>query len=266
MIAPSDLLETPLRLETRWLGQTGFAALAETSSTSDEIGQLARSGAPHGFVVVADRQTAGRGRQGRAWQSPAGANLYLSVLLRPRMTPAALPPIALACGLAIAEAADAAGARTAVKWPNDVLACGRAGGPARPARKLAGVLVESATSSAGLSFAIVGVGCNVNQRDFPPELASIATSLVLETGREHDRTDVLASVLLRLEAWIDRFLADGPGPIVAAVTPRLFGVGEEIRTAEGMRGRIAGLAVDGALRLETESGPRRVVAGEVILV
>ena len=216
--------------------------------------------------MVADRQTAGRGRQGRVWQSPAGANLYFSILLRPRMTPAALPPIALACGLAVAEAAEAAGVRAGGKWPNDVLASGPTGGPAHAPRKLSGVLVESATSSAGLSFAIVGVGLNVNQRELPPELAAIATSLRLETGHEHDRTDVLASLLCRLEVWIDRFLAEGPAPVVAAVTPRLVGLGREIRTAEGMTGRIAGLDGDGALRLETEGGPRRVVAGEVILV
>ncbi len=217
-------------------------------------------------MVVADRQTAGRGRQGRVWQSPAGANLTLSILLRPRMTPAALPPIALACGLAVAEAAEAAGARTAVKWPNDVLALGPCAGALRPARKLSGILVESVTSSAGLAFAIVGVGLNVNQRELPAELDGIATSLLLETGHEHDRTDVLASVLGRLEQWIDRFLANGPAQVVAAVTPRLFGLGQEIRTAEGLHGRIAGLDRDGALRLDTEAGPRRLVAGEVILV
>lgn len=200
------------------------------------------------------------------WQSPAGANLYFSILLRPQLTPAALPPIALACGLAVAEAAEAAGVRAGVKWPNDVLASGSAAGPVHAPRKLSGILVESATSSAGLSFAIVGVGLNVNQRELPPEIAAIATSLLLETGHEHDRTDALASVLGRLEVWIDRFLADGPTPVVAAVTPRLVGLGREIRTAEGMHGRIAGLDDDGALRLETADGLRRVVAGEVILV
>ena len=150
-------------------------AVAEvTGSTNHDLMAAARAGAGHGQVLFAEEQTRGRGRLGRHWHSPRGVNLYFSVLLYPpRLDITQFPPFALVAGLAVAEAIhEATGLSAKVKWPNDVL-IGR--------RKVAGLLTEALPGSpAGL---VVGVGLNVNQDRFPPDLREIATSLALATGQ-----------------------------------------------------------------------------------
>lgn len=230
-----------------------------TGSTMDDVRDAAGAHA-EGFVVVADRQDAGRGAHGRAWASPAGKDLYFSVLLTPALPLAALAPLTLAMGVAVAEAADALLGRPGalVKWPNDVLI-------AEPARKCAGVLVESRATGPVADAVVVGVGLNVNRESFPPELAGIATSLVLAKGDGGaiDRAEALAKVLGLLETWYDRFLSVGPAPVVAAVESRLAYRGERVRVG-GIEGRVDGISPDGGLRIHTDEGGERVVlAGTV---
>ena len=159
-------------------------------STIDEARRLAEGGAPEGTVVVAEEQTAGRGRFNRAWISPRGQNLSFSALLRP--TPVQLPFMNMAATLAVCRAvAEAAGLTPTIKWPNDVRVNGR---------KLSGILIETAVEAGAVAYAIVGVGVNVNfDPSQYPEIASSATSVSRETGQETDRTRVLRLVLEHLD-------------------------------------------------------------------
>lgn len=228
-----------------------------------EAAVWAAEGAPHGALVVAEAQTAGRGRHGRTWHDAPGASLMLSLVLRPTLRPERLALVGLAAGLAVAETADGFGAAARLKWPNDVLAAGADGRLA----KLAGVLAEAAWAGAA-PVVILGIGLNVRQTDFPDGLA--ATSLRLASGRDVERLAPLGPLLERLAAR----LADAesaPEALLADVEARLVGVGETraVRFPGTDRpavvGTIAGLASDGALRLETPSGEQTVHAGEVTL-
>ena len=159
-------------------------------STMDEARDLAESGEPEGVVVATEEQSAGRGRFDRAWVSPRGQNLHLTALLRP--TAAQLPFVNMAATLATAHAASRfCDAQATVKWPNDV----RVGG-----RKIAGILIETAVTGQGLTYALVGIGLNVNFDPADhPEIADLATSIRRETGRTADRSAVLETLLARFD-------------------------------------------------------------------
>lgn len=246
-----------------WLGQR-IERRGRVASTNDEAGLLARAGAPHGTVVVAEEQTSGRGRYGRTWCSPPGDNLYLSVVLRPGTSPERAPPITLAGGLGVAEAVNNAGVRASLKWPNDVVVGGR---------KLAGVLTEMNTRGQQLEHVILGIGVNVNASAsaFPPDIAAIATSLRLELGREVDRDEVLRELLPALERWLDAFFAGGVSAIAKPWTERAELAGSRVRAdAEDggpVEGEPVGLDDEGALLVEDDDGRRhRVVSGEVVRI
>ncbi|MET0339601.1 MAG: biotin--[acetyl-CoA-carboxylase] ligase [Polyangiales bacterium] len=241
------------RLGTQRIGRS-LTLLASTGSTNDDARRAASEGAPDGHVIIADHQTAGRGSRGRSWSSPPGTDLYVSVVLRVELPPARLPPLTLAVGLAIAEALEAllpASHRPEVKWPNDVWV-GR--------RKVAGVLVEASSVGARAEPVVVGFGINVNRRSFPSDLAHPATSLAEALGHDLPRDEVLARVLDRLEAWVDRFLREGPAPLVAALAGRLALRGERAR-CDDVEGVVDGVAESGALVLRTPGGPRVLMAG-----
>jgi BirA family biotin operon repressor/biotin-[acetyl-CoA-carboxylase] ligase len=229
----------------------------EIGSTSDRLKDLARAAAPAWTVVLADRQTSGRGREGRRWVSPPGG-LYLSVLVRPRE--AALPVLPLAAGVAVGEAVGAQGVHAELKWPNDVLAGGR---------KIGGVLCEASSGPAGLEWVVVGVGLNLGARqgDLGPELRDGATSVVIETGEVPEVEDVAADVLARWRHWYDAVKVS-PASAVAAWRARAvswWGQPAEVLTASTVvRGRLRDVDDDGALILDLpEGGSRRVLSGEV---
>ena len=230
----------------RALGRT-FELRGETASTNDDARALAASGAPHGALVVADAQTAGRGRRGRVWSSPPGDNLYASFVLRPRVRVADAPMLALVAGLAVAEAVEpfAGGAPVRVKWPNDVRASGR---------KLAGVLVEGSLRGAELVSVILGVGVNVRGLAPPPELAAVATSLrALRGGEDLARADVLAALCLRLEARLDAFERGGLAALHGDLSARCETLGTRV-TIDAVTGVAESLGDDGALRVRTDDG------------
>ena len=225
-------------------------------STSDRLKALARGGAPEWTAVLADRQTGGRGREGRAWVSPAGG-LYLSVLLRPRFEKVGLLP--LAAGVAVAEAAGELGVRAELKWPNDVLG---------PSGKLAGILSEATYGRAGVEWVVLGIGLNVtlDPSALPPELAGAVTSLSACGAPETPLPVVAAAVLDRLGAGYAA-LASSPDRVVAAWRSRAapwWGEPVEVRTSEGaLQGRLLEVDDDGALLVEIEGRRRRLVSGEV---
>jgi BirA family biotin operon repressor/biotin-[acetyl-CoA-carboxylase] ligase len=247
-----------LALEAR--GGPRLAALewhAELGSTSDRLKQLARSGAEAWTVVVAERQKGGRGREGRSWESPAGG-AYLSVLLRPGSERAALLP--LAAGVAVAEAVQAFGVASELKWPNDVLVGGR---------KLAGILAEASSGASGVEWVVLGIGVNVaiDPAALPGALRDSATSLAACGAREARPLDVAAAALARLSVWYDALRSD-PKRVVAAWRQRAvpwWGAPVLVRTASGeRRGRLAAVDEEGALVLETPGGETlRLYSGEV---
>jgi BirA family biotin operon repressor/biotin-[acetyl-CoA-carboxylase] ligase len=210
-------------------------------------------------VVLADRQSAGRGRLGHAWESPPG-NGYVSVLLPPLPGERATV-LPLAAGLAVAEALDAHGVAAQLKWPNDVILDGR---------KVAGVLAEGLASGSELEAFVLGIGVNVNldPQALPAPLSATATSLRAASGRDADVLGVVASVLLRLSVWYHALARTGPAAIVAAWRARAlpwWGRTVEARSGEEvLRGVALGVDERGALLIEREAGDRvALLSGEV---
>lgn len=238
--------------------------LPSTTSTNDVARDLASRGAPEGTVVVADYQTAGRGRMGRRWLAPPGAALLCSILFRPDAPPNRAHDlttiVALAAADAIGETAELA---VALKWPNDLVV-------ARPEgwRKLGGLLAETGLSADRLEYVVVGIGINVNiPAEALPELAPEATSILAETGRETDRNLLLERMLEGVMARYERWQAGEC--LHAEWATRLVTLGRPVRivTAEGERQGIAeGVDEDGALLLRTPDGAlHRVRVGDVFL-
>lgn len=221
-------------------------------STNDEVRALAEAGAPDGRIVLAERQTAGRGRRGAAWFSPAGESLAFSILVRPDEPKALWPRLALAAGLAVAEAMETFGAQAGIKWPNDVWLSGR---------KAAGILVE-----AGANFAVVGIGLNVNTLEFPPEVAEIATSLRIETGRDFSRAEVLGEIIRKF-AGRRHQIGDDFEALVSAVRQRCVLTGKRVSltTASGPKvGVVEGIAAGGELLLRSESGLEKLIQADEV--
>ena len=221
-------------------------------STNDELRALAQAGAPEGLVVLAELQTAGRGRRGAAWFSPTGESLAFSILLRPEEPKSLWPRLALATGLAVAEAIETCGLQAGIKWPNDVW-IGQ--------RKAAGILVE-----AGADFVVIGIGLNVNTTTFPPEVAEIATSLRIESSQSFSRADVLAAIVRKFANRRRQIDADF-GNLVSAVRQRcvLSGNRVSLTTASGPRtGTVEGIADGGELLLRTDAGLERLIQADEV--
>ncbi len=193
-----DAIETGRFLQTSVLGQR-IEHHRSVMSTNAQARKLAREGAPEGLVVTADAQTGGRGRMQRVWHSPPGVNLYFSIVLRPPVPPRVVPqiPLLAAAALHTALASVAGGVDLRIKWPNDLLAGGR---------KLCGILCEMESEADMTHVVIVGIGVNVNLRALPPEIETVATSLLLEIGREFSRPELLASILNAFEPLYRRWL------------------------------------------------------------
>jgi BirA family biotin operon repressor/biotin-[acetyl-CoA-carboxylase] ligase len=230
---------------------------AAIGSTSDRLKELARAGALPWTAVVAERQTSGRGREGRSWESPVGG-VYLSVLLRPQAARTALLP--LAAGVAVAEAVQGFGVTGELKWPNDVLVDGR---------KLAGILAEASSGASGVEWVVLGVGVNVSidPAELPEPLRETATSLAVCGARGARPLDVAAAALARLSVWYDALRSE-PQRVISAWRSRAvpwWGALVEVRTAGGERqGRLVTIDEEGALVLETPAGERlRLFSGEV---
>lgn len=244
-------------LSTRWLGRA-FEWHAVCASTSDLAAERARAGAPAGLVIAADAQTVGRGRLGRVWHSPAGENLYVSLLLRPRRSAAEIPPLTLLAGAAVARAVAPLGVSPRLKWPNDVQLMMDGG-----RRKLAGVLTEMVSAGTRVEHVVVGIGINANATAFPAELADRATSLRLATGQPIDRARLLAGLLDAFEPLYDDFEQRGPAAAVAAFT-EYAALPERCRIDDRLQGVALGVDPDGALRLRDDAGQiHRVISGEV---
>jgi BirA family transcriptional regulator, biotin operon repressor / biotin---[acetyl-CoA-carboxylase] ligase len=243
----------------QWLGAHRIE-LDECDSTNDDAARLARAGARHGTVVMARAQRAGRGRDGRSWASPRDAGLYLSAVIRPLLALVDVPPMTLAIGVGLCDAARAVGAPAMVKWPNDALVGGK---------KLAGVLVEAHSQGQRLDAVIVGIGVNLTPAALPPELADTAISLEQAAGAPVDRAGFVDQLLAHVERWIDRYIASGLPAIAPAWRDRMAaGITARARV-DGIDvcGEVIGLDSDGAVMLRGAGGRvHRVRSGDVEVV
>lgn len=243
-----------LHLKARWLGCQRIE-LASCGSTNDEAARLARAGAKHGTLVIAERQSSGRGRDGRAWQSPPGG-LYMSAVLRLPIPVADVPPLTLAIGIGLCEAVRTTGAPAVLKWPNDVLVHDR---------KLAGVLVEAQSQGNRLEAVIIGIGVNIHG-ELPEPVAESGITLAEAAGTSIERPAFIERMLAHVERWIDQYVSVGIAPIVPAWQERMA-VGLTARATvdgESRIGAVAGLDEDGALLLRDEAGNvHRVRSGDV---
>lgn len=228
-----------------------FTYVESAGSTNLLARAAARDGAPEGSVVVADSQTGGRGRMGRAWSSPPGVNLYASVVLRPPVPPVRVPEIPLVAAAAIhaALSRECPSLQVAIKWPNDLL-CG--------GRKLCGILCEMESEPDCTHFVVVGFGLNVNLDALPEELQGIATSIALESGARSSRACLLAAVLNRFEGmYADWLAADDLAPFLPLLERHAWLQGKAVRIEQYGRtlsGTVAGLSPQGHLLLMGEEG------------
>ncbi len=249
-------------LGTEQIGKRIYT-LSQASSTNEVAFRLALNGAEEGVVVLAESQTKGKGRMGRPWESPAGLNIYLSLILRPRIVPSKTPLITLMAAVACAEAIDeVTGLLPAIKWPNDLLVEGK---------KLGGILTEADMELDRINFVVVGIGINVNMTRavFPPSIKDTATSLQESLGREISRIALIQSILRHLDQWYQR-LGQGRGEEITGRWKELSLVrGQEIEVTslgEVVRGTASDIDDDGALLVQTDKNTiKRVVAGDVTL-
>ncbi len=256
----------PLDLELlrQALAGTPFAAklhhFPTIGSTNTHAVAEAQSGAPAGSVYIADEQTAGRGRGSHAWHSAPGDGLYVSILVRPALAARDALWLSLAAGLAVHNAVnEVTGLQADIRWPNDLLI---------GEKKFCGILTETAFEGDLLKFAVIGIGINVGHREFPADLAAIATSLRIASGTPQHRQPILIALLRSLADELAALTTTQPTG--AGILDRLRAAstwidGRQVRVEEdgGYLGTTAGLDARGFLRVRTVDGMRTVLSGGV---
>lgn len=240
---------------------TKVYAFETIDSTNNCAKALASCWAREGTLVLAERQTAGKGRLGRAWHANAYENLTFSVILRPTLPPEALNLLPLYAAVALAEAIEKeTGLAVECKWPNDLLIQGK---------KAAGILLEGSLKDNAIDHVVLGIGLNVNQTVFPEELAERATSLKLQAGRDFDRVQILRTILRTLESHYAIIMKKGFQSLLPLWLARTTMLNREISvTQDGtiISGVVRGLSPDGALILETEGTEKALFAGDVTIL
>lgn len=246
-------------LQTRWLARE-IHYEAKMDSTNTQAKRLGEHDAKNGMLIVTECQTAGKGRRGRSWESPAGNNVYFTLLLRPEIYANHASMITLLAALVLTQAiSDVTGLNTQIKWPNDVIANGK---------KLCGILTESSTDLEYLNYVVVGIGVNVNQLEFPEELQDKASSIRLETGKLVNRAQLLAAFLNRFEECYECFLkTEDLSAFWQTYNERLVNRGKEVKVIEKNEEHIRkalGIDAQGGLVVENADGKKEVIiSGEV---
>jgi BirA family biotin operon repressor/biotin-[acetyl-CoA-carboxylase] ligase len=230
-------------------------------STNSEAMDAAAAGAPEGTTYIAEEQSAGRGRGGHAWTSPPSTGIYCSIVLRPSLSPADALLLSLMAGVAVYSAIEQVTAvKPDLRWPNDLMLANK---------KFCGILTEMNAEVTRVRYAVVGIGINVNQWEFPPELEPIATSLRIASGREWSRVELTAHLLQSLDREYSALVAD-----VSAARANIFRRFEQVSSYArgkhvhvdqdgGYDGVTAGLDERGFLRVETNAGMKTVLSGSV---
>ncbi len=231
-----------------------------TESTNGAALQLDAQEGPHGTVVIAEEQTAGRGRLGRQWYSEKSSGIYCSIILRPPLSPVAAPILTLLAGVAAHHAVRSiTGLNVDIRWPNDLLVNGK---------KVCGILTEMKAELDRLHMVVLGIGINVNHSAMPEELREIATSLAMEGGRRYSRLQILTELLREVERYYHRLLKEGNSAIVrewSAASSYAEGKRVRVKTSGGeLPGTTAGLDPSGALKILRDDGKQELlVAGEI---
>lgn len=268
LIATPDKLYAP-EIES-YLPENGVCRKVECfdviDSTNSYAKQLAEQGEPEGTLVVADRQTAGRGRRGRNWESPSNANVFMTLLLRPKLHPSKVSGITLLSALALTRAiGEMASVEAKIKWPNDVV-IGK--------KKICGILTEMSSEENFIHYAVVGIGINVNRQHFSEELKENASSIYLETGEKLNRCALAARTIALFGEYYRQYERDGNlSFFVEEYNQVLANRNQEVRVYYGMVedatedntevGIARGIDEEGALLVEIDGKEKRIVSGEV---
>ena len=246
-------------METKRMGRCIYF-YEETKTTNDCIRTLALEGGEEGTLAVAEKQTAGRGRRGKVWESPIGTGIWMSLLLRPQILPTEAPMLTLLGGLAIADAIeDETGLAAEIKWPNDILINGK---------KAVGILTEMDCEMSQVNFVILGMGINVNTEAFPKELQDTATSLFLESGKSCSRKRLVQGIMKKVEQYYDTFLEAGSfSPFLGVYRKRCMTLGKEVRVVgkETYLAKALDVTPEGELMVQRlDNGKEEIVfSGEV---
>lgn len=248
------------RFDTKWAGND-FRYLEVTGSTNEDCVRILKEGAEHGVVVAAGQQTGGKGRRGRSWSSPPGESVYMSIGLRPDFAPDRASMLTLVMALSVASALEqVCGAKDAkIKWPNDIVIGGR---------KVCGILTEMHLAGDRIDDVVIGVGINVNSREFAPELTQTATSLFLESGQMYDCNTIIAAVLKNFEWYYEKFVETcDMSTVMGEYVEKMINSGREVRVLDPQGEYTAtarGINEKGELLVKKEDGTiEAVYAGEV---
>lgn len=248
-------------LQTSAFGQEHYFYFREIDSTNNYAKQLAAEGYAEGTLVVAEQQSAGRGRRGRQWHSEPGQGIFMSLILRPKLPVKELSRITMFIAVAIVETLNGVDIKSGIKWPNDVLVNGR---------KIAGILTEAVTDMDGIEYIVTGIGLNVNTliEDFPEEFRSIATSVREEAGCVFPRVELLQALLLHLEKHYQKLIAGGFNEILEKVRNLSLVIGHDIKI-DSVNGISNGRAIDidnnGFLMVRDAMGNiHHIMSGEIL--
>ncbi len=248
---------------TKVFGKQNIIYLKETDSTNTRAKELAAEGAPEGTLVIAEKQTKGRGRRGRNWFSPPGDGIYISLILRPAISPGETPRITLMTAVVLAEALiSLMKLKLSIKWPNDILVNGK---------KLAGILTEISTEMDAVNYIVVGLGLNVNTRfeNFPQEIKKSATSILIETGNRAPRIKLIQKCLKLYEQYYDMFKKNNFEPIMNRWRELADIIGKQIKVdviGKTHIGEVVDVDNDGVLILKDDQGMlQRIFSGDVTL-
>lgn len=242
-----------------WAGRE-ILYLDEVDSTNTAAKKAAENGAVHGTLVVSERQTGGKGRRGRAWDSPRGTGIFMTLILRPNMAPVHASMLTLVAALAVADGIrECTGAESLIKWPNDIVMSGK---------KICGILTEMSADPDCINYVAVGIGINVNMEEFPEEIRGVAASIFTETGKKTKRSLLISAVMAAFERYYEVFMktTDMRG-LLEDYNGKLANCGRTVRVldpAGEYSGTAIGIDREGELLVEMEDTTvRRVLSGEV---
>lgn len=256
MLSKEEILKS---LNTKWAG-CEVEYLDVTDSTNIQARMLGEAGAPHGTLVVADKQEGGKGRRGRSWVSEPGAGIWMSVLMRPEISTRSVSMLTLVMAMAAAKGIfEETGIECQIKWPNDLVL---------NKKKICGILTEMSTDQMEIKYVIPGTGINISQETFPDEIRETATSLYLETGIKHDRAKIIAKVMEALEEYYEIFeKTEDMSFLMEEYNKKLVNLGNEVcvlATTGDFRGISEGINKTGGLIVRLPDGSRtEVISGEV---
>ncbi len=245
-------------LDTQWAGKE-IVCLDVVDSTNTKAKELAEKGYPSGTLVVAQQQTAGKGRRGRGWESPAGSGIFMTLLLKPAIDPDHASMLTLVAALSVAKAlAEITQADVKIKWPNDIVVNGK---------KICGILTEMSAQLNHINHIVIGIGINVHNEDFSEELRPVASSLLLECKKRFCRAEIIAKTLGYFETYYAEFLKTENLQILAAdYNALLVNMHKNVRVLdpkEPFEGTAAGITENGELIVDTLESRKLVSSGEV---